>query len=299
MDELESIRTDEIINDILDKKCAPGIDFKNGSCISLGILMEMANAFNKDNKAKAIKLYANYDTLNPSKYKKYLLKEMKKRMESKCTSQQCWTEQSFVNKLNDNVKEELHKYTFRPEGPNGKFEWLNTLNINDVMEQYEVKYPDFKFLGAVPIDFDDLKVLGLRDFDFKKTLDEGKKQFGIIFNLDEHYKSGSHWVGMYAHIPEGKIYFFDSYGIRPETRIRKFMRRIAKFCQTELNIKDPIADYSKTRHQYMNSECGTYSINFILRMLKGETFDQIQLKKIPDKTINKCRSVYFKNVDNK
>ena len=53
--------------------------------------------------------------------------------------------------------------------------------------------------------------------------------------------------------------------------------------------------YNKTQHQKGNSECGVYSINFILRLLKGKSFDYITQKRLKDDKINKCRSVYFGN----
>ena len=47
--------------------------------------------------------------------------------------------------------------------------------------------------------------------------------------------------------------------------------------------------FNQTRHQFKNSECGVYSINFILRLLKGETFeficDNITIKKMDQEEI--------------
>ena len=51
--------------------------------------------------------------------------------------------------------------------------------------------------------------------------------------------------------------------------------------------------YNDVRHQYKNSECGVYSVNFILRLLKGETFDEIINIPTNDDKINECRKVYF------
>lgn len=196
--------------------------------------------------------------------------------------------------MKKSLQEELLVKTFRPEGPSGKFEWLNTININQVVSQYENKYKDFKFLGAVPIDFDDLPKLGIKSLDFKKLLDSGFTKIGVVFNLDESFKSGSHWVAAYADLPKGSIYYYDSYGIPPEIRIRKFMRRVANFCKDNLGINDVIADYNKVRHQFGGSECGVYSINFIALLLRGDSFDQICQRKTPDNVVNKCRKVYFK-----
>ena len=121
-----------------------------------------------------------------------------------CDDQTCWLRQDFVKKINS---EEIHKNTFRPIGPKGKYEWLSTTNINDVVEQYMKLHKDFIFLGAVPIDFDELPILGLSDLNFKELQKGGKDKIGIVFNLDEHYKSGSHWVALYADLNKNQVYF--------------------------------------------------------------------------------------------
>jgi hypothetical protein len=74
------------------------------------------------------------------------------------------------------------------------------------------------------------------------------------------------------------------------------MRRISIFCKEHMGINDLKVDYNKIQHQRENSECGVYSMNFILRLLKGDSFETICNSKIPDKQINKCRNVYFNNV---
>lgn len=296
-DEIVSINTSDVRpKNELDKKCAPGVSFEAGSCITLQLLIEMANAYNKEAKGEdLIKTYPKLDTLNPKKYKKYLLSEFNKKMGDKCESQKCWSEQKFVDQMKIAAKEELQKYTFRPDGPQGKFEWLNTLNINDVMAQSEKKYSDFKFLGTVPIDFDKFERFGFRNLNYTKLLEEGKHKIGAVFNLDKHNEPGSHWVAMYADIKKAEVLFFDSYGTRPDKRIRTFMRRVSNYCTSGLGNKNVMVDYNKIRHQYGNSECGVYSINFIKRMLKGDTFEEVCNSKIPDEKVNKCRKVYFGN----
>lgn len=295
-DDIDSVNTSEVCpKNENDKKCAPGVSFEAGSCVTLQLLVEMVNAYNKDAGESAIKTYPKLDTLNPKKYKKYLLSEFSKRMGDKCDSQKCWTEQKFVDQMKEAARNELQKYTFRPDGPEGKFEWLNTLHINDVLEQSEKIYPEFKYLGTVPIDFDKFERFGFKNLNYDKLLESGKFKIGAVFNLDKHNEPGSHWVGMYADMKKGEVLFFDSYGTRPDKRIRAFMRRVANYCTSGLGNKNVRVDYNKIRHQYDNSECGIYSINFIKRMLRGDSFDDICNSKIPDAKINKCRRVYFGN----
>ena len=71
-------------NDISATKCAPHLEFENGSCIPLELLTEMAKAYNNyhsTDKSKHIKLYSKLDTLYPDDYKKYLLLEFKNRFD--------------------------------------------------------------------------------------------------------------------------------------------------------------------------------------------------------------------------
>lgn len=292
---IDSTRSSEIMLGDFDDRCAPSISFSNKSCIKLNILIDMVKAYNEEHQNDQIKLYPNFETLNPSKYKRYLLKQVNIKLSDKCTSQKCWTEQDFIENMKDKSKEELIKYTFRPEGPEGKFEWLNTINIDEVMKQYEKKYNDFKFLGALPIDFNDLPFLGIRNLNLNDLIKNNKTKIGVIFNLDRHDESGSHWVALYCDLLKGLIYFYDSYGIPPKKEIRSFMRKLYSVCENTINLKNIISDHNKIRHQYENSECGVYSINFILRMLNGDSFEKICNDKTPDNVINKMRNIYFFN----
>lgn len=276
-----------------DKRCAPGKTFLDGSCLDLDELISMARAHNETHPKNKIIMRQDYDTMYPGKYKQYLVSQFKAQYDHVCDNQKCWTKQSFIKKIHDpEMKERIEKYTFRPDGPEGKFAWLNTFNINDVMNQYEYRHKDFKFLGAVPIDFNELPSLGISNLNFKDLLDHGQTKLGVVFNLDEHNQPGSHWVALFSNIKEGKIYFFDSYAVRPEPRIRKFMRRIEKFCES-VGCKNIDVDYNHERYQFGNRECGMFSINFILRMLKGEPFQNILVDKRTDKQMGKCRDYYF------
>jgi hypothetical protein len=286
-------------NNKSDLKCAPGVSFKHGSCISLQLLLEMVNAYNKYNDADKIIVNTNLETLNPKKLKKYILTEFTKRMSDKykCQTQKCWSEQEFIDLMKSTALEELQKHTFRPNGPEGKFEWLNTININEIMIQNENTHPGFNFLGTVPIDFDKFERYGFINLNFEELLQNNKTKIGAVFNLDKHNEPGSHWVALYADLIKREVYFFDSYGILPDKRIRAFMRRIVKFFLSKSIDADYKADYNKIRHQYKNSECGVYSINFIKRMLRGDEFQDICNSKTNDDTVNKCRRIYFNNVN--
>lgn len=90
-----------------------------------------------------------------------------------------------------------------------------------------------------------------------------------------------------------QIYYQDSVGNPPKSEFVKLMDSIEK--QMKVDKKPIDRRVNKLRHQYQNSECGVYSISFILRLLNGESFDEIESKPIPDEDVNKCRIIYFNN----
>lgn len=289
-----------------DYKCAPAKKFDNWSCIPLESLVHMAKAFNEENPESQIRMNDRYIKSKPDEYKRYLLKQFKIKLK-KCNDQICWTKQSFMNRLNDQIREDIQHNTHLPEGPTTGNKWLSTPNFA-VLKQLESVYNDFKFLGALPSDFDKLmkrnsnEKLGLpymnmNDFSHVENLQfkelyPKKKKIGIIFNLDSSDQPGSHWVAMYSDFDKGQCYFFDSYGQEPFDEAKVLMGRIEEFMKS-IGKKNPVIDYCKQEHQRGGSECGVYSISFIRRMLKGETIEQIDGKRVSDEKINVCRNVYF------
>ena len=53
------------------------------------------------------------------------------------------------------------------------------------------------------------------------------------------------------------------------------------------------ADVNKVRHQFKNSECGVYSMNFIISLLEGKTFTEVTENIIKDDDMLKNRDVFY------
>lgn len=272
------------------KKCAPHLKFESGSCMTADMLYKLANAYNKEQGNEKIRLDKSALINVKSKYKKYLLKELKQNVGGNQTD---WIKSAFAKKLSKEDKAQLEHNTFRPKGPQGQYDWLSTLDINYTMQQYENKYNDFKFLGAVPIDFNDLDYYPFKNMNFDDFINKNKHRIGVVFNLDRHDQGGSHWVSLYSDLKEGKIYFSDSVGKPPKKPIKDFMDRIKNHIETKNKYAKVDMRHNETEHQKGNSECGVYSINWILRLLKGKSFDHLTRKRLSDDQVNQCRVVYF------
>jgi hypothetical protein len=306
----------KVVDKVADKRCAPINKFEDGSCYTLESLQKIATAFNAQDKNKNNKI-------NISNDKNELLNQLTKKI-SECQS--CWLRTELVKNINDdNINE-----TFRPVGPEGKKEWLSTTDINDVVEQYQEKYKDFVFLGAVPYDFMELKMLGIQDINLDGLVKDGKTKIGLVINLDEHNQDGSHWVALFANLKNKEIYFFDSVGDKPGKKIKWFINVLTDYIYNKetkennslqvggiMKIINKIKNkqvkqkymsilenklsgidirYNQKQHQFKDSECGVYSINFIVRLAGGETFDEITNNITKDDKMNECRETYFRNV---
>jgi hypothetical protein len=269
-------------------KCAPGVNYSEGSCFTLDQLVRIANKFNK-------KYGANINTSQP---KKELLRALIKNIKEKknCEGDSCLLE---LNVYDNEDKDIIN--TLRPKGPRYSNKWLSNINIDDVMKQYQSKYKKFKYLGTVPSDFEDLKFLKIKDLRFRDLLKKNKHKIGMVINLDTSNGSGTHWVSLYANLKKRQLYFFDSYGKKPMKSIFKFMNRIYnEFTNRNLDYNDINTNkkfkvrYNMIQHQRKNSECGVYSMNFIIRLLNGEKFSDITKNITDDDNMFECRKSYFR-----
>lgn len=213
-------------------------------------------------------------------------------------------ELSFLNALpfSQSEKDYLQKSYLRPPQPSSWKEdpdmWLDSTNIEAVMKQYEEAFDDFEFMGPFPIDFaapDPYQHTGKQQCLIKEicalrvteALKNGTKYIGIIYNLDPHFKGGSHWVGNFIDIPKHKCYYFDSYGYEPPKQVVRFMKW--------LTTQDPAMElgYNAHRFQHHDSECGMYSLYFIIRMLMGDQFRPFCRREPPDSTMLDFRDCLF------
>jgi len=232
-------------------------------------------------------------------------------IESKLGTKKPGGERSFLKSrpFSQSDKNHLGREYLRPAAPKEWTEdpdmWLDTNNIADVMNQYEEArmkngVKEFEFMGPFPIDFaapdpynkkpDGQKKCLMNEMceiRVQKALENGTKSIGIVYNLDPHYKSGSHWVANYIDLAGHTCYYFDSYGMKPPPQVETFMKWLA--------VQDPSMKLQSNarRLQYSNTECGMYCIYMIIRMLEGDQFLQITRRKPKDADMLDLRDWIF------
>ena len=207
--------------------------------------------------------------------------------------------------INENFKKELRKQYLRPRRPkpweSDPDMWLDNYNILHVMKQYQEAYNWFKFLGVFPIDFaapdpykrdEGVKCLYKEtcELNLKNEYNNGIRGIGIIFNLDPHFKGGSHWVGLYIDIKNIKtpfVGYFDSYGYKVPPLIAKLMRSF------KLQIETCNLGYNARKFQYGDSECGMFSLYFIICMMCGIPFKDFCKDSVNDDYMLQLRKILF------
>ena len=128
-----------------------------------------------------------------------------------------------------------------------------------------------------------------------QQIKSGKTKIGMIFNTDPHYKPGQHWLSMFVDIKKGKIFFFDSVGNKIPKPVMMLVNRIK---EQGLALSPPINfefdQNHPVEHQYSTTECGIYSLFFIVHMLEDKiTKEYLKTHIIKDKYMENFREIYF------
>lgn len=270
--------------------CSPNHRKNKYTCFTKPALVKIVKSWNSKNNENKIELRSKSRI-------KDIWNAINEKLKKKCYGEWCWVQQDFVKSLSD---DDINN-TFRPNNPKdwcqSKNEWLSTVDIENVMQQYEDKYPNFYFIGPVPIDFDDEYSMGscivdeLCKIDLQKLKRKKIYHIGIVFNLDKHNQSGSHWVAMFVDLKRKGIYYWDSYAEKPPKEVDVLATRLQKQGK-KMKLK---LEYQKNnvRHQFQNSECGVYCMYFITKLLQGKSFNEVINHKIDDKDMMAKRGYFY------
>ena len=283
--------------------CSPRKGEIKSSCLSKKTLRSIAKILNQE-------INAGIQIKKTSKEKLY--HEIKKYLKkTKCNTEVCWGSLNvIVDHLTEKEKKEFKK-SFRPLQPktweSNPKTWLNTTDINNVMKQYEMKFPHFKYFEATPIDFhlkdedNSCLVSSLCNININELKKNKKKSLGLVFNTDKHTEPGQHWFSMYIDMvgrnhSNPSIYYFDSADkINDIKELPIQILELIEKIQKQTNYKYDVL-YNDIKHQYGDTECGVYCLHFLTEMLKGVQFHKYVENKLNDKDIQKFRETFFINM---
>lgn len=314
-----SIRNKDTMNtgkkhDIDKMNCSPAVTGKSVneySCLTPDILLKIKNNYNEDHPDKSI----------VTKDPREIWKELNDRLSAEgCKKEDCW-----LKELDDEqLRQQVEKHIFAPDMPkewiSNPDEWLSNFDIFNVLSQYEKTYPEFKFMGPTTMDFDtrlpeknnQCVEEELCNLNLKSVIKAGFKNIACVVNLDKHWQSGSHWVSIYVDTDAKIIFYFDSAG---SSHVPKEINKLVNKLKIQGKQMNPMIDFTfytngNKNHQTGDTECGMYSIFFIITMLTGKTpfhkdhilsiqerLDLFLKKRIPDEVVFDYRDLYFNKPD--
>jgi hypothetical protein len=264
--------------------------FKSGAvhtCYTYKALQTIAEAYNKTvTPSQKIAIPAS----KTSSSKKALWHNIKEKMDkiTNCEGEWCWKSQPFMKNVQD---PELKELTFKPPIPKGVHDWLSTDDIDNVIKQYNAQHPELYFLGTWPIDFESLNPK-FKTFDPVKLQKEGKTKVALVLNEDRSNQPGSHWTGLFMDLTRRQAQFFDSYGKPPLAPLRNWIKEINDNLKAQ-NKRQFTLMYSPYQQQRLGSECGVYTLHFLIKRIQGVPFKTIVNHIIRDEKMNKNRQVFF------
>ena len=163
--------------------CSPGLTprTRQKTCFNRKGLTKIAKAWNKKNPNERIPL-----SKSKSKSNDKLWEDINSKMRYKCDKEYCWIQEAFQSTQEYDPDLDVFKPLVPEKWFNNKNEWLNTLDIQNIMFQYEDKYPEFRFVGPVPIDFDAKSASGcivdeLCKLKMSKLVRDNIRKLGVIF----------------------------------------------------------------------------------------------------------------------
>jgi hypothetical protein len=269
--------------------CSPVVEGKTvnkSTCYTADVLMEITDAYNKSHSR---------DEYIPWTNPEEIWRTLKTRLVN-CDKEDCWLKEIRNTALENKLRELIFAPEHPPEWLKNPNEWLTDLDISKVMRQYETKYKQFKFIGPSPIDFDTKverqqlpwaesgpstdKVCVWKDLcslSLSELLKNKKTKIGMVFNLDRYDEPGSHWVSLYVDLEDKSpfVFYFDSTGRPAPNEIDVLIKRIQTQGKELGGSPLDILSYNNNGkdHQKSNTECGMYSLFFIITMLTGELED--------------------------
>lgn len=204
------------------------------------------------------------------------------------------------------VRKTLMDY-FKAEGPADSTALLDNFNIDETLSKWAL-HSEQMFKGKkfyhIPFQMIDFAHQGteLSTLDIKKLMDDGYSSFGVILNTDRSSGRGKHWFALYGDLAHKGtsddpiiLEYFNSSGNSPMSEVSDWMESTQQALLKDHGIYADIYRSAKRRLQNSMTECGVWSLMYILSRLKGHGSDWFYKTSANDADMIKLRKFLFRN----
>jgi len=286
------------------KECAPGIE---GDICSRDTIIGSMQKFVKQATGKVVN--------DPRE----ILSHMNKILN--CDRESCvLSHPDFVQTIGPDVAEKEKKERMRPKGPSDNDNLLNNFNIDEVLNQYTKSNPVFHHIPYKMIDFaetepsefsrmysrgmnqEHIKSLLLSFMNPEMFVNSVKKCAGVVLNTDISSGRGKHWFALFfdfRNINHITLEYFNSSGNMMTQEVHEFMIKFQKKVRKLLPQSEcTIETASSIQLQESQTECGVYSLVYIILRLEGTSLESfrkmIHTNGFPDELMLKLRGHLFR-----
>jgi hypothetical protein len=181
-------------------------------------------------------------------------------------------------------------------GPLGK-DWLSNVDIDYILKQLSIEYPDFKHITFQMRDF---AINGdLTQYDFCEIVKSNiHKKIGVVLNTDYYSNSGIHWYCIFLDFTSdpATLEFFDSAGNPPLPETHLWLEETLKKLNTCMQQRKTVLKLVNDPVQKDNSSCGVYSLYYLINRTMGVSIDDLKSSgKLNDKNMINLRKHLFKS----
>ena len=240
------------------------------------------------------------------------LDDLRARLRTAPGDEHEWLDMAFVRE-DERARAHLGRTAYRPQAPKtwrmNPPEWLSNFDIHDAMVQYEQSVPDFAFLGVYPIDFAQVLEDGtcvsaeMCSLSVERLWHQGRRQLGVVLNTDKHYQDGSHWVCCYVNIDPRPgsnffgLFYYDSVCKRVPAEVHRLYHELRT--EVERLFGQEAAsrfrmETNPVRRQFSNTECGIFTMLFLLSCISGLDCDYVCRSMGLDDHVHAMRGILFR-----
>ncbi len=203
----------------------------------------------------------------------------------------CDSESCVIKKVPGLDKSELDS-RFIPEGPRDSTTWLSNVDIDSVLDMYTKKFPKFKHINFHMSDFEKLnhELATIDWLDISKNY----TSLGCVINTAPNGTGGEHWTAFYVDFVGHTVEYFDSANAYHIPQLKQFTTKVAIELTEKTKTKYNDIFLTDIKHQEKNSECGVYSLYYILSRLTGVPYTAFRSKRVADEDMVRFRKFIFR-----
>lgn len=233
-----------------------------------------------------------------------ILEELKKQLNVK-TESEIYAHNLFRKHIGSYKADSILKDKFVPSGPKDSTALLDNFNIDNTLNQWSKgsKKEFGRCFYHVPfqmIDFQEVKT-ELATLDIMSLSKNKFDCFGVVLNTDVSSGRGKHWFALFGDLKHSGtkadpyiLEYFNSSGYPPRTQVTVWMEKIKHDLLRDQKKHIEIVYAAHKQIQYSRTECGVWSLVYILSRLLGKPHNWIVKVGANDADMINFRSKLFR-----